>query len=190
MGAVHRVGASYGAFTALMVALHRPDLVRSVVAAEPPLLHWLPDIEDGQAAHDHFHGAVMRPSASAFAAGDPVRALTVALDYFVGPGGIEKIPPEFRDMLLANIEDWRAITTAPDALPPVTRVQLATISVPVLLISGGESADVHRLIDPEIARVIPGAERLVIAGGTHDMCSEKPGECASAIAKFLEQQGQ
>lgn len=188
LGPVHLVGTSYGAFTSLMVALHRPDLVRSVTAAEPPLLHWLPDMENGQAAHDQFYAAVMTPSAAAFADEDPVRALTVALDFFVGPDGINQIPADFRDMLLANVEDWRAITTAPQSLPRVTREQIATIPVPVLLISGGKTADVHRLIDPEIERVITNAKRVIIADGTHDMCSEHPAACAAAIADFIGRQ--
>lgn len=188
LGPVHVVGVSYGAFTALMLALRRPDLVRSVIAAEPPLLHWLPDIEGGREAHDHFYRAVMTPSAAAFAADNPMGALSAALDYFVGPDGLNTIPREFRDRLVANIEDWRAITTAPEALPGVTREQIATISVPVLLISGAETAAVHRLIDPEVARILPRAERVMIAGGTHDMCSEKPADCAAAIDRFISRQ--
>lgn len=185
LGPVHVVGVSYGAYTALMLTLRRPDLVQSVTAAEPPLLHWLPDIPGGREARDHFDDAVMRPSAAAFAAGNPVGALTVAVEYFVGPDGMEKIPPEFRDMLLANLDDWRAITTAPGVFPPVTRDEVAKISRPVLIISGENTAAVHRLVDPELARVIPGAERIVIAGGTHDMCSEQPAACAAAIGSFI-----
>ncbi len=189
LGPVHLVGTSYGAFTSLMFALHRPDLVRSVVAAEPPLLHWLPDIEGGVEAQTEFDTLVMKPSAAAFADDDPRRALTVALDYFVGPGGIDLIPAEFRDMLLANIEDWRAITTAPLSLPRVTREEMSRISVPVLLISGGKTADVHRLVDPVLAQVIPTSRRAIIAEGSHEMCSEQPAACAAAIADFLRLQG-
>jgi non-heme chloroperoxidase len=188
LGPVHIVGSSYGAFTSLMLALHRPDLVRTVTAAEPPLLHWLPDVADGREAHDHFYRAVMTPSAAAFADEDPVGAVAVAVDYFVGPDGINQIPAEFRDMLLANVEDWRAITTSPGSLPRVTREQIAAIAVPVLLISGGRSADVHRLVDPEVERVLPHATRVIIAEGTHDMCSEHPAACAAAIASFIERQ--
>lgn len=189
LGPVHIVGTSYGAFVALMVALHRPDLVRTVTAAEPPLLHWLRDIEGGREPHDRFYSTVMRPSAAAFASGDSVGALTVALDHFVGPDGINQIPPEVRAMLLANVEDWRAITTAPDALPEVTREQLAALTVPVLFLSGERSADLHRLIDPEAARVIPNAVRVVIAEGSHEMCVEQPAACAAEIGRFIEQQG-
>ena len=188
LGPVHVVGVSYGAYTSLMLSLRRPDLVRSVVAAEPPLLHWLPDIDGGQAAYDHFQHAVMTPSAAAFAAGDPVGALTVAVDYFAGPNGMERIPPEFRNMLLANLDDWRAITTAPGVFPKVTRDEMAKIPVPLLIISGDKTAPVHRLIDPELARTVPGSQRVVIAQGTHDMCSEQPAQCAAAIVSFIARQ--
>jgi non-heme chloroperoxidase len=186
LGPVHVVGASYGAFASLMFALRRPDLVRSVTAAEPPLLHWLPDIEGGREAYDHFSDVVMRPSADAFASDDPVGALTVAVEYFAGPNGMELIPKDFRDMLLANLDDWRAITTSPRIFPAVTRDQMAKISVPVLIISGEKTAPVHRLVDPELARTIPGSRRIVIADGTHDMCSEQPAECAAAIGSFID----
>jgi non-heme chloroperoxidase len=188
VGPVHVVGVSYGGFTALMLALRRPELVRSVVSAEAPLLDWLPDIEGGREARDHFYRSVMAPSAAAFAAGDPDRALAVTLDYFVGPNGIDAIPAAVRERLAANLDDWRAITTAPGAFAPVTRDELSAIRVPVLLISGSETAAVHRLIDPEVARTIPGARRVMIAGGTHDMCAEQPGECATAIHDFIRRQ--
>jgi non-heme chloroperoxidase len=185
LGPVHVVGGSYGAYTSLMLALQRPDLARSVIAAEPPLLHWLAGIEGGREAYDHFHDTVMRPSIAAFAASDPLGALAVAVEYFAGPNGMEQIPVEFRDMLLANLDDWRAITTAPHIFPPVTRDEMSAITRPVLLISGGKTAAVHRLIDPELARVIPGAARVVIEEGSHDMCSEQPEACAAVIGSFI-----
>lgn len=37
LGPVHLVGTSYGAFTALALAVERPELVRSLVLAEPPI---------------------------------------------------------------------------------------------------------------------------------------------------------
>jgi pimeloyl-ACP methyl ester carboxylesterase len=188
LGPVHLAGVSYGAYLSLMLALRRPDLVRSVTVAEPPLLHWLPDIEGGREAHDHFNAAVMQPSAAAFADGDPLGALTVAVEYFAGPNGMADIPREFREMLVANLDDWRAITTAPNVFPPVTRDEMAGIGMPVLIISGEKTAPVHRLVDPELARVIPGAERFVIADGTHDMCAEQPAACAAAIGSFIARQ--
>jgi pimeloyl-ACP methyl ester carboxylesterase len=41
LGAVHLVGTSYGAFTALALAIKQPELVRSMVVAEPPVHQWV-----------------------------------------------------------------------------------------------------------------------------------------------------
>jgi pimeloyl-ACP methyl ester carboxylesterase len=185
LGPVHVAGASYGAFLALMLAIERPELVKSLVAAEPPLLHWLRGIDGGQQAYDDFYGRVMTPCRAAFAADEPERALRIAMDYFLGPGALDIIPADFRDMLLANLDDWRAITTAPDALPEVTREAIAAIRAPVMILSGSASAAVHRLIDPELLRVLPNAKRIIIDEGTHDMCVEQPGACAHAIDAFI-----
>ena len=47
LGPVHLVGTSYGAFTALALAVERPDLVRSLVLAEPPIHQWVANTEPG-----------------------------------------------------------------------------------------------------------------------------------------------
>jgi len=83
----HVAGVSYGAFIALMLAVDRAELVRSVIAPEPPLLHWLRDIDGGPPVYDDFQAQVMEPSRAAFAANEPERGLRVAMDYFVGPAG-------------------------------------------------------------------------------------------------------
>src|SRR3954454_1325741 len=44
----HIVGHSYGAYTVLILAMQHPELVRSLVLAEPPLLRWLPSLPGGQ----------------------------------------------------------------------------------------------------------------------------------------------
>jgi non-heme chloroperoxidase len=181
----HIAGTSYGGFVALMLALERPELVRSITAAEPPLLHLLSHIEGGKPAHDEFFAKVMYPSQHAFAAGQAEQALRVAMDYFVGPGGLDVLPVEVQEMLRGNIEDWHAITSAPGALPKVSYQRLSAITSPVLILSGGASAAVHRLIDPELLRILPNATRMVIDEGTHEMCVELPKECARAVDRFI-----
>lgn len=181
----HVAGTSYGGFVALMLALERPDLVRTVIAAEPPLLHLLRGVDGGQAAYDEFYAKVIQPSQSAFAAGQPEQALRTAMDYFVGPGGLDVLPPEVQQMLRGNLDDWHAITSAPGALPEVSRKKLSTIKPPVLILSGGASAAVHRLIDPELVRHLPNAAKVVIDEGTHEMCVELPAECIRLIEKFI-----
>jgi pimeloyl-ACP methyl ester carboxylesterase len=66
LGRVHLVGVSYGAFTALALALKRPELVRSLVLAEPPVHQLIRDTPSGEAVYQEFMANVWKPAAEAF----------------------------------------------------------------------------------------------------------------------------
>ena len=74
----HLVGASIGGFAALLLALRRPDLVRSLVLAEPPLLPWVRASDEGAAAGlDAFEGHFWRTTREAFRAAAAERAMEI-----------------------------------------------------------------------------------------------------------------
>lgn len=186
----HVVGVSYGAYTALLLALKHPELVRTVTLAEPPLMSWLSDLPGGRAAREQFMSELWDPAGAAFRAGDNERALRVTVDYFVGsPGAYDHIPPHFRTTLQGNIREWKALTTSREPFPPVTRAEVGLLTVPALIITGAKTYKIGQLIDPELARIIPSAEHIDIPDSTHDMCSEKPVACAEAINSFVSKAG-
>ena len=49
LGPMHVVGVSYGAYTAPLLALREPQLIRTLTLVEPPLITWLPDLPGGPA---------------------------------------------------------------------------------------------------------------------------------------------
>ena len=49
---VHIIGHSYGALTALFLAVRHPELVRTLVVAEPPALRWAQDNAEGRVLFD------------------------------------------------------------------------------------------------------------------------------------------
>ncbi len=99
----HVVGNSFGASVALRLAIRRPDLVRSVIVHEPPLLDLpLDDPADARAAgavKEQLAGAV----AARLAAGD---AEGGARENFVAiaapPGTWEGFPPDLRRTFVDN----------------------------------------------------------------------------------------
>jgi pimeloyl-ACP methyl ester carboxylesterase len=188
LGAVHLVGVSYGAYTALLVALNQPDLVRSLVLVEPPLLHWLPDLPGGQRLYDEFVGGTWEPAGRAFRRGDTTEAMRITLDFFIGPGSLATLPAELRSMLFANVREWQALTTSRDAFPAISRAEVRRLDRPVLMISGGRSYPMLRAIDAELERQLPRVRRTVIPDGTHDVCTEQPTVCAREIRSFLASQ--
>jgi len=182
----HVVGVSYGGYTGLLLALRHPDLVRSLVVVEPPIMRWVPSLPGGEDVATKFFEGMFRPAGEAFRRGDREGALRVSLDYFVFPGAMDSLPPGFLRTLRSNLREWEALTTSADAFPDVSREALAGLRVDVLVVSGERGFDGARLTDPELARALPHGERLVIPAGTHDVCREQPAVCAEAIQVFLD----
>ena len=185
---VNLVGVSYGGFTALLLAMEHPEMVRSLVVVEPAILSWLPDIPGGQALLDDFNSRLIIPTRSAFRSGKPDDALRVATSYFVGSNdAYDHIPSEFREMLRANIVEWEAIMTSSNAFPMVDRASVHQLSMPILMLSGEKSYAIGKAIDAELERVLVNEKRVIIPNGTHDMCTEYPQVCAAEIGRFLGQ---
>ncbi|MEP6994998.1 MAG: alpha/beta hydrolase [Acidobacteriota bacterium] len=185
LGAVHLVGVSYGAYTALLVALNQPDLVRSLVLVEPPLLRWLADLPDGPRLSSEFFGGMWGPAGVAFRRGDTTEAMRLTLDYFIGPGALAELPAEIRSVLFSNAREWQALTTSRDAFPAIARAEVHRLDRPVLMISGGRTLPMLRATDAELERQLPRVRRIVVPDGTHDVCSEQPAVCATEIRRFL-----
>ena len=162
-------------------------MVRTLTLVEPPLIRWLPELPGGAKLFDEFYDGTWQATGRAFERGDAIGALRISLDYFVGPGGIDKIPAEFRSALLANIREWQALTTSRDAFPPISRDQIRNLQVPVLMLSGGKTYPMLRLTDDELERHLKNGRRQIVPDGTHDVCSEQPPVCAAAIRAFLGQ---
>lgn len=186
LGPANVVGVSYGGYTGLLLALRHPELVRSLVVVEPPLVRWLPDLPGGTEVAAAFFNRAWTPAAEAFRRGDPTGALRVSLDYLVFPGALDKLPVEFRAMLMDNIREWEALTTSTDAFPPITPEQLGGLNIPVLVVSGERGLEIARLVDPALARAVRNGKHLEIPEGTHDVCSEQVATCAEAIRAFLD----
>jgi|GEM_PF-621636 len=186
LGPMHLVGVSYGAYTALLLALREPAMVRSITLVEPPLIRWLADLPGGAALFEDFYERTWRLAGEAFRRGDPNQALRVTLDYFVGPGSVDRIPPRMRALLMGNMREWEALTTSRDAFPAVSREEVRALPMPVLMLSGAKTYPMMKLIDAELEHNLADGQREIIAEGTHDVCSEKPAACAKAIRGFLD----
>ncbi|HET6933600.1 MAG TPA: alpha/beta hydrolase [Candidatus Angelobacter sp.] len=193
LGPAHIVGHSYGAYTAMFLALRHPELVRSLVLSEPPLMKWLNDLPAGKPLLDDFMSNMWLPCASAFRRHDPDTALRITVDWFgshEAPASGESatyasLPAEVRTTLMQDIREWEALTTSEDAFPPISHKEAAKISEPVLLLSGDHSVQAFRLIAAELARTLPHVQFQVLSGASHEMWSEMPQELTNRIEPFL-----
>jgi len=154
----HLVGWSDGAVVALLVALTRPDLVRSLVMIGSALT------EDG-----------LPPEMLPLPERIPIEALPPFLREMyaaVSPDG-----PDHFDVV------WEKLSPAFTALPYVELSELPRIAAPTLVVAGDRD-----MVTPEhaaaVARAIPQG-RLAIVPGDHSVPLEKPGLVGDLVLDFI-----
>jgi non-heme chloroperoxidase len=189
----HVVGHSYGAYTALALTMKHPELVRSLVLAEPPLLRWLPGVPGGRRLYADFMNNLWDPTGREFRRGNPEQAMRMTIDWFGKkgyliegrPARFDAMPTETREFIMENALEWQALTTSRDAFPMLDRAAVKAIKVPILLMSGQSTMQLNKRIEAELEKVLPKAETAVIRGATHEMWAEQPEACRARVASFF-----
>ena len=188
----HVVGVSYGAYTALFLAVRHPKLVRSLVLSEAPVLRWLPAVEGGKPLFTEFMSKVWESATRGFREGDEA-GVKAAIDGFgeLGYSGTDvkmtfaTLPPELRTILLSNAAEWKALTRSKDGLPNLPFSAVRQIKAPTLLLSGQRSLALHKAIDQQLEKLLAHNERIVVVNATHEMWNEFPEECRKLTFAFL-----
>jgi len=183
----HLVGSSYGAYVALLVTLRRPDLVRSLVLAEPPIIPWLARTPDGDSLRRAFEAGVLEPVQRAFARGDSVSALRRFVDGVGGTGRYDDLPEAAREGLLRGAFEMRLEMRADPAvyMPALPCAEVGRIRNPVLLVLGERSPRLFHVITEELARCLPAEESVSVPGSGHTPHADNPGIYNAAVLRFL-----
>jgi non-heme chloroperoxidase len=186
---VNLVGTSMGAATALELAIEHPGMVRSLVLAEPPILSWTKRFPDGGKLYDDFMQRIQNPARGAFAAGNDEAAMRFFVDGFATPGRFDSLKPEARLAIMQNAGFFKMITRSKDPYPDITRRQTWSLRMPVLVITGEKTVEIHRRIDEELSRMIPRARSATIPAAGHGSPRENPGAFTEVVMNFLETSG-
>ena len=184
IGPAHVVGNSYGAIVSLSVTAAHPDIVRKVVAHEPPLMPLLEADPATKPIADE-QGRLLGEVRARLEAGDHAGAA----EYFVenvalGPGAWAQLPQPARDTFVANALTYLGELRDPDALHADLDA-LARTTVPVLLSQGDRSPAMFGPILDRVAAALPGAKRVTIAGAGHIPHMTHPGDYGPIVRSFL-----
>jgi pimeloyl-ACP methyl ester carboxylesterase len=183
----HIVGSSYGAYTALQLARDHPQLVRSLVLAEPPIFSLLTASESGDSARRAFYTYGLDPARAAFARGDSVAGIRLFFDAGAGRGAFDKLPAGVRADMLAHAFEMRREMLAERGqyLPPVTCPELGRMTTPVLLVRGERSPRMFQLISDELARCLQSDTTVIIPGVGHPPHAGNPSYYNQVVARFI-----
>jgi pimeloyl-ACP methyl ester carboxylesterase len=136
-------GVGFGALIALDLALRHKPVVRAVVAADPPLYAFVPDANEELAEQ-------RRVLQDSMATGGPDAAVAAWLAGRADATALEraKASPQGFFADYAGLASW-----------PVTRAQLRSLAIPVVLVTSPSTPWHVARATEAIAALVPGAER-------------------------------
>lgn len=165
-GQIDLLGHSFGATVALRIALERPDLVRSLTLVEPVIF-----AAAGAAADPAY--APFRATHLEFAALVQAAEYGAAAEMFHGIWGtgecLADLPEKSRRYMVERIHLIEAQNPVllEDGAGLLCEKGLEAVAVPVLLIEGAISPPIIAAVHAELARRLPRATRLSVAGAGH-----------------------
>jgi len=168
----HLVGASYGAFTALYCVSKNPELAKTMVLNEPPIMQFLarsPLKEDIELLQ-RFITRVQRPNQEASKAGDFRKATQVAIDGIMDMENyFEKLPEEGKQYLIDNAKSLESELESTTSTSFTTEdVKQITTTIPTLLVKGELSPKYFLRIVDILSDNILDSEQIVIPNVSHD----------------------
>jgi pimeloyl-ACP methyl ester carboxylesterase len=191
LGKVHVVGHSYGALTALLLAVKHPELVRTLVLAEAPAVSLLAHLsgehaEMGKATLADIRQRLVKPVKAAFQKGDREAGLRAFLAFVLNdPQAWDRMSEPSRREALRGASEWDVMMTTGELFPDLDPQAVRHIEVPVLLLSGEKSYPFLGLISEELESLLPHGRRVILRGATHRMWFEQPEVCRKAVLDFL-----
>lgn len=183
-GPVNMVTWSYGGEVGVYASQRRPDLFRSIVHYEPTAQALHPGLPGQPAAQAQLH-AQFDPPMKAMerqAYGEAARRFVEVV--FRLPGGTaDEFPKAYLEMW-----DDNARTLVPFLAlerPPLDCGDLASITVPTLVVQGSGAYVLDAMMADEVARCQPNAVQVTMQGVNHDGPYRKPEALADIILSFV-----
>jgi len=162
----HIVGNSYGAGIVLKAAIKRPDIFRSMVIHEPPLLGLLNDNPDAQNTLQMVNKRIS-VVLDLIAAGNLEKATEEFMEKIaMGPGSWEKLPDFTKKRFVYNVLTWYDEMQDPQSFQ-IDLSDLRDFTKPALLSKGSESPPFFPPVIDKIKNAIPHAKEITIDGAGH-----------------------
>ncbi len=195
----HLVGNSQGAFICLLTALRYPDVVRSLVLEEPPVIPLFLSVPPRPMeilrlfvtrprtaiALVGFVSGTLGPVKKALERGDDEEALRLFLISVLGKEFYERLPEESLARTRENFSTLRAFILNDVEFPKLVDDDVRGIRAPVLLVTGEHSPPWLLRMTDRLEELLPNVERVEIPDASHVMQEDNPPATNEAILGFL-----
>jgi pimeloyl-ACP methyl ester carboxylesterase len=184
----HVVGSGYGAYVALALAREHPDLVRTLVLGEPPVIPLLLRTPGGDSLRRTLIASSLDPARTAFARGDSIAGLRLFVDGMADrPGTFDNLPAPARARVVAHSFEMRREMLADRQLylPPLDCAALGRLAMPVLLVQGERSARMFHVITTELAHCLQSDTVITIPAAGHAINTTNPAIYNQTVLQFL-----
>ena len=179
------VGSSYGGFTALALAIRAPGRVRAVIAVEAPMMRYALQSARGAEIARTFLETSANPARDAFELGDDAKGVALLTGGIVGKD-VRDIPAAVMERRMLNAKAARSLALSDDEFPWLEPSELASLPMPVMLLSGTETAPVHDVIFRAVAEAMPQAQAHKVEGAGHSVSQQAPEAFNALVLDFLE----
>jgi len=195
----HLVGNSQGAFICLLTAVRHPDVVRTLVIEEPPvlplfrlsvpprpteLLRLFVARPRTAIAVLEFGAGTIAPVQKAFQRGEDDKALRTFAQGVLGKESFDRLPGARKEQIRDNLSTLRAHLLGA-GYPPLADNDVRGIRAPVLLATGELSPRVFLRLADRLEELLPIVERVEIRGASHLVHEENASAVNEAIVEFL-----
>jgi non-heme chloroperoxidase len=181
---VHLVGSSYGAYVAALVERDRPELVRSAVLGEPPILSLLAEDPKSQKAYRASESRFAEMVLARLRDGDDEAAAAGFIDFAMGEGAFDGLPNGTRRMILQNSKTLARELPTPER-DPFTTGDARKIAIPTLLVRGQRSPPMFQAVTAILARSMPNPTVATIRDSSHAPYSQNPEVYNRTVLRFL-----
>jgi pimeloyl-ACP methyl ester carboxylesterase len=186
-GPVHLVGHSLGGALAARQALEAPDSVRSLTLIEPVLFNLLEEAGDARRLEylELPHAVVVLTDL-----GHDEAAARLFLDYWTGPGSLDRLDAETRAYIVATIgrvaDDWRGISFHVPGQPGIASFR--ALAVPTCLMCAADTTPAAHAIVGHLRAAIPDLDYREIPAGGHMSPVTRPDTVNALVLSFLDAQ--
>jgi pimeloyl-ACP methyl ester carboxylesterase len=194
---VHLVGHSYGALLALLLAIDAPQLVRSMVLAEAPVLtlfvHIPPkptELVKLLARRPRTGIAIIQfairgtgPATAAFKRNDLEAGIRHFGTAVLGRERFAWLSPERMDQVQANTFKEELLGSG---FVQLSEADVRRVDVPTLLLNGEQSLRLFHRLNDRLEEILPNAARAIIPDASHIMHEDNVSDYNASVLAFLE----